>query len=76
MFTQQTRALARPQHLFDLPAFAVWSLAAIGRAALAGAHALDSAIARQKAAAPHRQRRTAHPPSHDEYLVPDSWRIR
>jgi len=76
-----TRALARPRHIFDVPAFTVWVLAASGVAALAIAHALDDVVARRNArslAQAERARARLGPEraTHAEYGVTDAWRIR
>lgn len=76
-----TRALARPRHIFDVPAFTVWTLAAAGTAVLAIAHTLDATIARREARAlapAERPRARLGPerPSHAEYGATDAWRIR
>ncbi|HSK46985.1 MAG TPA: hypothetical protein VLA05_03155 [Coriobacteriia bacterium] len=75
MYTQDTRALTRPQHPLDLPAAAVWTLALIGEGSLRLAHSLDAAIAQPS---PRRadKRPPVQQPSHEDYLVPDAWRIR
>lgn len=82
MKTDITRTLARPRHIFDLPAFAVWTLAAIGTVALAIAHALDDVVARRNARSLERAWRPRSrpgpepPPTPAEHGVPDAWRIR
>ena len=81
MFEQHTSALSRPRHALDVPAFAVWALAATGSATLALAHALDRAFARRSAAPVRdgqRPRARVGPSGqvHAKHFVPDSWRIR
>lgn len=70
-----TTALTRPRHLFDLPAITALALAALGRAAIETAHAIDSR--RNHAphqAAHHRPSRAVAP--HTKQFLPETWRIR
>jgi len=81
MNINSTRTLARPRHIFDVPVFTVWVLAASGTAALAIAHALDDAVTHRNARAmaqAQRARARLGPPSasHSDYGVTDSWRVR
>jgi len=81
MLQYDTRALARPQHLFDLPALAAHALAALGTAALALAHALDERAARRDrlttgAATRPRDRLGPRPFEPAEHGVTDAWRVR
>jgi len=76
-----TRALARPRHVFDLPAVTVWTLAAAGTAALAIAHVLDDAVARREARASERAQRPRarlgpKRTTHAEFGATDAWRLR
>lgn len=75
MYTQDTRALTRPQHPFDLPAVTVWTLAAVGQTSLRLANALDASItASEKRPRPVDTAIARR--SHEDYLVPDAWRVR
>jgi len=76
-----TRALARPRHILDLPAFTVWTIAAVGTAALAVAHELDDVVTRRNARAlaqAERARARLGPErsTHADYGVTDAWRVR
>jgi len=79
MLTQDGRALARPQHPLDLPRAAVWTLAGIGESSLWLARKLDDAIqgpVAEKTAAVRVRGSMSVRSSHEQYLVPDSWRLR
>lgn len=80
MQTDTTRAIARPQHLFDLPAATVWTLAGAGNAILNLAHALDRALEDRHARREEAQRPRARLGPGDrtpaEFGVTDIWRIR
>ncbi len=80
MLQTNTRALARPQHPFDLPAFTVWGLAGAGTALLALAHTADDLVQRRRLRAEDAQRPRARlgpdPATYAEFGVTDAWRVR
>lgn len=80
METTTTRALTRSNHPFDIPAITVCTLAAIGAALLALAHALDARIGRDthRAADAERPRARVGPTTRTfaEHGVTDARRIR
>jgi len=80
MIKTDTYAFARPRHLFDVPAFTVWALAAAGSASIRLAYALDVARSQHLAdnRSVHRPRARLGPSesAQTDHLVPDSWRVR
>ncbi len=80
MLQTNTRALARPQHPFDLPAFTAWGLAGLGTAILKLAHVTDDAVIRRRALAETAERPRARlgpdRETHAEFCATDAWRIR
>jgi hypothetical protein len=80
MIDNNTQALQRPQHLFDLPRATVWTLAVLGASALQLAHSLDRQFsdANRSHATADRPRERLGPSQsvQSQYLIPDSWRIR
>ena len=75
-----TRALARPQHPFDLPALAVLGLSATASVLMKAAIGLDDALSRARrrdeSAGRPRARLGPGNRSHSDFGIPDSWRIR
>jgi hypothetical protein len=75
-----TRALARPQHPFDIPALVVLGLSATASMLMKTAIRLDGALSRarrdDRSAGRPRARLGPGHRSHSDFGVPDSWRIR
>jgi hypothetical protein len=81
MLQTENRALARPQHIFDVPAFTVWGLAGLGTGILKLAHAADDAVRRRRvtpAEQVERPRARLGPGevTHADLGVIDAWKAR
>lgn len=80
MYSTNQTTFARPEHVFDLPRYTVWVLAAAGTMSLAMAHAIDATLVRRAArhelADRPRARLGPSQSMQTRHLIPDSWKVR